>query len=115
MKNVLVILAITSLQLSVHAQKKGRAAIDSLTQVLQNNPNDTTRVRAMNLLSLELKLSGKVDTALQIASSSLELAKKINFVVIAVYDNGTGKFQLKFFSRSLLLNQMVKEQDWGFR
>ena len=79
MKNVLLIVALASLQLPLHAQKKGRAAIDSLTQVLQHNPHDTTIVRAKNLLSFEFKLLGKVDTALELASSSLALAKKINF------------------------------------
>jgi len=79
MKNVLMILSFCCLQLSLLAQKKGRAAIDSLTQVLQNNPNDTTRVRATNLLSFEFKVLGKVDTALELASSSLALAKQINF------------------------------------
>ena len=79
MKNALLILAVTCLQLSLHAQKKGRVAIDSLTLVLQNNPNDTTIVRATNLLSFEYKVLGKVDSALELASSSLALAKKINF------------------------------------
>ena len=80
MKNIFLILAIVSLQLSIHAQKKGRAAIDSLIQVLQNDPNDTTRVRTTNLISFELKVLGKVDSALELASSSLALAKKINFI-----------------------------------
>jgi len=79
MKNVFMILALAWLQLSLHAQKRGRAAIDSLTQVLQSNPNDTTRVRAMNLLSFEFKVLGKVDSALELSTSSLALAKKINF------------------------------------
>src|SRR5574338_520676 len=79
MKNIFIVFALLTMQISLLAQKKGQAKIDSLTQVLQSNPHDTTRVRAMNLLSLELKLSGKVDTALQLASSSLDLAKKINF------------------------------------
>jgi len=79
MKNAFMILALACLQLSLHAQKRGRAAIDSLTQVLQSNPNDTTRVRAMNLLSFEYKVLGKVDSALELSTSSLELAKKINF------------------------------------
>jgi two-component system, NtrC family, sensor kinase len=79
MKNAFMILALASLQLSLHAQKRGRAAIDSLTQVLQSNPNDTTRVRTMNLLSFEFKVLGKVDSALELSTSSLALAKKINF------------------------------------
>src|SRR5689334_12125948 len=79
MKNFFIVIAMLCLQLSTNAQKKGQAKIDSLVQVLQSNPHDTTRVRATNLLSLELKLTGKVDTALQLASSSLELAKKISF------------------------------------
>lgn len=79
MKNAFMILALACLQLSLHAQKRGRAAIDSLTQVLQSNPNDTTRVRTMNLLSFEFKVLGKVDSALGLSTSSLALAKKINF------------------------------------
>jgi len=79
MKNVVIVAALLCLQLSAQAQKKGQQRIDSMIQVLNANPHDTARVRTMNLLSLELKLSGKVDTALQVASSSLELAKKINF------------------------------------
>src|SRR6185503_13781873 len=79
MKSFLIVIALLCLQLSMPAQKKAQARIDSMIQVLNANPHDTTRVRTMNLLSLELKLSGKVDTALQVASSSLELAKKINF------------------------------------
>ena len=79
MKNVVIVAALLCLQLSAQAQKKGQQRIDSMIQVLNANPHDTARVRTMNLLSLELKLSGKVDTALQLASSSLELAKKINF------------------------------------
>ena len=79
MKNAFMILALACLQLSLHAQKRGRAAIDSLTQVLQNNPNDTTRVRTMNLLSFEFKVIGKVDSALELSTASLALAKKINF------------------------------------
>ena len=79
MKNAFMILVLACLQLSLHAQKRGRAAIDSLTQVLQSNPNDTTRVRTMNLLSFEFKVLGKVDSALELSTSSLVLAKKINF------------------------------------
>jgi len=79
MKNAFMILVLACLQLSLHAQKRGRTAIDSLTQVLQNNPNDTTRVRTMNLLSFEFKVLGKVDSALELSTSSLALAKKINF------------------------------------
>jgi len=79
MKNAFMILVLACLQLSLHAQKRGRAAIDSLTQVLQSNPNDTTKVRTMNLLSFEFKVLGKVDSALELSTSSLTLAKKINF------------------------------------
>ena len=79
MKNAFMILVLVCLQLSLLAQKRGRAAIDSLTQVLQSNPNDTTRVRTMNLLSFEFKVLGKVDSALELSTSSLALAKKINF------------------------------------
>ena len=79
MKNFLFLMFLLFVQVSVFAQSKRQATIDSLTNVLKNNPNDTTRVRATNLLSLELKLSGKVDTALTLALSSLDLAKKINF------------------------------------
>src|SRR6185503_15838133 len=79
MKSFLIVIALLLVQFTTQAQKKAQARIDSMMQVLKANPPDTTRVRTMNLLSLELKLAGKADTALQIASSSLELAKKINF------------------------------------
>ena len=79
MKQFLTIIALLCLQLSVHAQKKLQARVDSMTQILRSDPHDTTRVRTMNLLSFDLKLLGKFDTALQVSSSSLELAKKINF------------------------------------
>jgi len=79
MKNIFVISALLCLQLSLQAQKKGQARIDSLLQVLQSAPHDTTRVKTLNLLSFDLKVTGKVDTAVLLSSSSLELAKKINF------------------------------------
>ncbi|HJS54066.1 MAG TPA: tetratricopeptide repeat-containing sensor histidine kinase [Chitinophagaceae bacterium] len=78
-KKSIIIIALFCLQLPLHAQKKGRARIDSLIQVLQANPHDTMRVKTQNLLSFDLKLIGKVDSALELSSSSLELAKKINF------------------------------------
>lgn len=79
MKKFFTVVAVLCLQLSVHAQKRGRAKIDSLIQVLQANPHDTMRVKTQNLLSFEMKLVGKADSALALTTSSLELAKKINF------------------------------------
>ena len=78
-KFLIIICAVLFLQISLQAQKLEKLKIDSLVQVLQSNPHDTMRVKTQNLLSFELKLIGKVDTALQLALSSLELAKKINF------------------------------------
>ena len=78
-KNFIIISAVLFLQISLQAQKLEKLKIDSLVQVLQANPHDTMRIKTQNLLSFELKLIGKVDTALQLALSSLELAKKINF------------------------------------
>lgn len=79
MKYFLILIALFCLQQNLQAQKKGQARIDSLIQVLQASPHDTTRVKTLNLLSFDLKLTGKVDTAIALASSSLELAKKIKF------------------------------------
>ena len=79
MKNVFMILALLCLQLSLDAQNAGRLKRDSLIRILQSNPHDTVRVKTQNLLSFEMKLIGKTDTALTLTTSSLELAKKINF------------------------------------
>ena len=79
MKNIFVISFLLLLQLATHAQKKGQGRIDSLMHVLQSASHDTIRVKTLNLLSFDLKSIGKVDTALLLSSSSLELAKEINF------------------------------------
>lgn len=79
MRSLFIIAALLCVQLSIPAQKRGRLKIDSLLQVLQANPHDTMRVKTQNLLSFELKLAGKLDSALELSSSSLELAKRINF------------------------------------
>ena len=79
MKNFFIVIAFLCAQLSVQAQKRGRLKIDSLIQVLHANPHDTMRVKTQNLLSFEMKLVGKVDSALALTASSLELAQKINF------------------------------------
>ena len=60
MKNIFVISLLLCLQLSLQGQKKGQARIDSLLQVLQSSPHDTTRVKTLNLLSFDLKLASKV-------------------------------------------------------
>ena len=79
MRSLFIIATMLCMQLSIQAQKRGRLKIDSLIQVLQANPHDTMRVKTQNLLSFELKLTGKLDSALELSSSSLELARKINF------------------------------------
>ncbi len=64
MKKIFIIIsAVLCLQTSLQAQKPEKLKIDSLVQVLQSNPHDTTRIKTQNLLSFELKLTGKVDTA----------------------------------------------------
>lgn len=79
MKKMLIAIALLCLQFAADAQKKLQSRVDSMTLILRGNPHDTTRVRTMNLLSFDLKLLGKFDTALLVANASLELAKKINF------------------------------------
>ncbi len=74
-----MLLALVCLQVSIAAQNAGRLKRESLIRVLQSNPHDTVTVKTQNLLSFEMKLIGKVDTALALTTSSLELAKKINF------------------------------------
>ena len=74
-----MLVAVLCLQLFLHAQNAGRLKRDSLIRVLQSDPHDTVRVKTQNLLSFEMKLIGKADSALELTTSSLELARKINF------------------------------------
>jgi len=78
-KNILVILTLL-VPPAIYAEKKGQARIDSMGQVIQTTREDTMRIKAWNLMSLDLARSGKPDSAKQILTSSLNLAKKINFV-----------------------------------
>src|SRR5687767_1067029 len=78
-KILIIIIAVISLQLPFYAQKKGQARIDSLVQVLQTTNQDTVRVRTMVLLGSDLQKIDKIDTAIALSSSALDLAKKINF------------------------------------
>ena len=78
-KNILVILTLL-VPPAIYAEKKGQARIDSMAQVIQTTREDTMRIKAWNLMSLDLARSGKPDSAKQILTSSLNLAKKINFV-----------------------------------
>ena len=77
-KNILIILTLL-LQLALHAQKKGQARIDSLVEVLNKTRQDTTRVNTLNTLASDLLQNGKTDSAIELSSSALLLAKKINF------------------------------------
>ncbi|HEX6849285.1 MAG TPA: tetratricopeptide repeat protein [Chitinophagaceae bacterium] len=79
MRSFLLIIAAAGLQLSLHAQNAARLKRDSLIRVLESNPHDTVRIKTQNLLSFEMKLIGKADSALELTALSLELAKKINF------------------------------------
>jgi tetratricopeptide (TPR) repeat protein len=81
MKNTLITLALLFLSPALLAQKKEQARVDSLRQVLQAARHDTARVKIFNTLASELLKTDKVDSAILLSSSALNLAKKINFTL----------------------------------
>jgi signal transduction histidine kinase len=76
-KNILFTLVILLCSLITNAQLSDKA-IDSLTQLLSTEKEDTARVMQMYLLSRAYSTS-RPDTALLIAQRGLDLAQKIHF------------------------------------
>lgn len=79
MKKYLLIILIFLVQAAAFAQKKGQAKTDSLQQVLKTTRQDTTRIKTLNALASDLLQTGKIDSAIERASSALLLSRKINY------------------------------------
>lgn len=90
-RHLLVTLLLFVLALPCLAQKPAKRAIniDSLTLVIENNPDDTLKVRAFNDLTWELKNRGKYDLSVHYGWRGIALCKKLNDSVglAAMYGN----------------------------
>lgn len=76
-KLVLLIVCFVLIPLCNRAQSKVR--IDSLTKVITTSKYDTARCDAYIAMSLEYRLIGNPDSALQMAENGLDLARKIGY------------------------------------
>lgn len=74
----ILFLCLFSLAFSLHAQKQGRERIDSIVVQLSGDLHDTTRVRMMNRVSLELG-SISLDSSKYYAEKALELSERLNW------------------------------------
>src|SRR5688572_16908540 len=77
-RNLCCVLVVVSCVFTASAQKQGQALIDSLTAILPNLPDDTTKVNVLNNLAFNYRYSN--DTlALQYGPECLALAQKIGW------------------------------------
>ncbi len=87
---IIILLALLTLQ-SAHAQKAGRALIDSLNSELEKPISDTIRVQILSAICYEFRNINPRD-ALKPGLDGLQLAEKINYQ----YGKGLAHYSLTF-------------------
>lgn len=109
------------LSLTVTAQSKRQARIDSLRTELQQVKEDTNKVKILTILSSQYWRLPKYDTALFYAYESLRLAQKLNFKegIAGVYYNIGDIYHhtpdypksLKYYKLALKINEEIGDRE----
>jgi two-component system, NtrC family, sensor kinase len=121
MKQIILLILTIFLQPALPAQKKGQARTDSLVRIIKTTMHDTARILALNTLGTDL-YKVQFDTAVELSSSALQIAQKINYVrgeadsyfsLGQMYANKpTPPLALQNFENALKLYETLKKPQW---